>query len=401
MATVKISQLTAAAAATGTQELEVNESGTSKKITGAQLATYIEGEVSSSPSFTGQVSLPDGTNTLPSLTNTGDTNTGIYFPAEDEVGIATGGTLRVSVNSGGSLVTTGNIELGHATDTTISRSAAGVIAVEGNNVPSPASQANGDILYRGATNWERLAAGTSGQVLQTNGAGAAPSWATVSSGGTLLRAPQVLTSGTSYTTPAGCTKIYVEAVGGGGGGGGADNSGSGNQYSSGGAGGGSGAYCAKYFTVSASTAYTYAIGAGGNGGTATLGNGTNGGNTTFTVGATTITAGGGSFGKGGNYDSGNGSTGGDGGTATNGDININGTGGVGGHQFTGSSGNIFVMSSGAGGNSFFGGGAPGTFEGQGTAGTSGGGGSGGSTQITTGQAGGAGGAGLIRIWEFA
>lgn len=135
MATIKISQLTAAAAATGTQELEVNESGTSKKITGAQLATYIEGEVSSSPSFTGQVSLPDGTNTAPSLTNTGDTNTGIYFPAEDEVGIATGGTLRVSVNSGGSLVTTGNIELGHATDTTISRSSAGVIAVEGGIVP--------------------------------------------------------------------------------------------------------------------------------------------------------------------------------------------------------------------------------------------------------------------------
>jgi len=134
MATVKISQLTAAAAATGTQELEVNESGTSKKITGAQLATYIEGEVSSSPVLTGQVSLDDGTATAPSLTNTGDTNTGIYFPNADEVGIATGGTLRVSVNSGGSLVTTGNIELGHATDTTISRSAAGVIAVEGIDV---------------------------------------------------------------------------------------------------------------------------------------------------------------------------------------------------------------------------------------------------------------------------
>lgn len=399
MATVKISQLTAAAAATGTQELEVNESGTSKKITGAQLATYIEGEVSSSPVLTGQVSLDDGTAAAPSLTNTGDTNTGIYFPAEDEVGIATGGALRVSVNSGGSLVTTGNIELGHATDTTISRSAAGVIAVEGNNVPSPASQANGDILYRGATNWERLAAGTSGQVLQTNGAGAAPSWATASSGGTLLRAPQILTSGTSYTTPAGCVSIYVEAVGGGGGGGGADrSSGTGNYFSAGGAGGGSGAYCAKYFTVSASTAYTYAIGAGGNGGTATLGAGTNGGNTTFTVGATTITAGGGSFGEGGGGS--DGPEGGAGGTATNGDININGTGGVGGHDITGTSGDSFFISSGTGGNSFFGGGAPGVFRKNGIAGTSGGGGSGGNTNATTGQAGGAGGAGLIRIWEF-
>lgn len=135
MATLKISQLTAAAAATGTQELEVNESGTSKKITGAQLATYIEGEVSSSPTFTGQSSFPDGTAGAPSITNTGDTNTGIFHPAEDTVAISTGGTERIRVNSSGHFVTTGNIELGHATDTTISRSAAGVIAVEGGVVP--------------------------------------------------------------------------------------------------------------------------------------------------------------------------------------------------------------------------------------------------------------------------
>lgn len=45
------------------------------------------------------------------------------------------------------------------------------------------SAAQGDILYRGATAWERLGAGTSGQVLTTAGAGANPSWQT-SSGGT-------------------------------------------------------------------------------------------------------------------------------------------------------------------------------------------------------------------------
>lgn len=41
----------------------------------------------------------------------------------------------------------------------------------------------GDIIYRDATQWQRLAAGTSGQVLQTGGAGANPSWATASGGG--------------------------------------------------------------------------------------------------------------------------------------------------------------------------------------------------------------------------
>lgn len=43
-------------------------------------------------------------------------------------------------------------------------------------------EARGDILYRGASAWLRLAAGTSGQVLQTAGAGADPAWATVATG---------------------------------------------------------------------------------------------------------------------------------------------------------------------------------------------------------------------------
>lgn len=39
MANIKISDMTAAASASGTQEFEVNDSGTTKKVTGAQLAT--------------------------------------------------------------------------------------------------------------------------------------------------------------------------------------------------------------------------------------------------------------------------------------------------------------------------------------------------------------------------
>ena len=135
--------------------------------------------------------------------------------------------------------------------------------------------------------------------------------------GRLLRAPQILTSGTSYTTPAGCTAIYVEMVGGGGGGG---NPGVTPGYAGSGAGA---AYAAKYFSVTANTAYTYAIGAGGTGAgpaNGSTGNGGGGGNTTFTVGGVTVTAGGG----GGSTDS-QATTGGAGGTATNGDINIPGS----------------------------------------------------------------------------
>jgi hypothetical protein len=44
------------------------------------------------------------------------------------------------------------------------------------------SAAQGDILYRGASGWARLGAGTSGQVLKTGGASANPSWGAVPSG---------------------------------------------------------------------------------------------------------------------------------------------------------------------------------------------------------------------------
>lgn len=41
---------------------------------------------------------------------------------------------------------------------------------------SVGSAAQGDILYRGAAGWERLPAGTAGQVLRTGGAGGSPVW---------------------------------------------------------------------------------------------------------------------------------------------------------------------------------------------------------------------------------
>jgi hypothetical protein len=216
--------------------------------------------------------------------------------------------------------------------------------------------------------------GESGKYLSTDGTDA--SWASITAAGQLLRAPQVLTSGVSYTAPANCTSIYVEAIGGGGGGGGTSGTG-------GGGGGGAGGYCAKYFTVVAAVSYTYAIGAGGAGGPGGVGSGSAGGNTTFTVGGTTITAGGGAGG-------GNESAGAAGGTCTNGDMNIAGGGGGSGDN---------SAPGGAGGNSFFGGGAPGRLDSNGFAGTSGGGGSGGSSGFAN-RTGGAGGAGLIRIWEF-
>lgn len=220
------------------------------------------------------------------------------------------------------------------------------------------------------------ATGTSGQVLTSAGSNAPPTWSTISATGALIRAPRVLTSGTSYTTPSNCTAIYVEAVGAGGGGGGVPS----NQYQAGG-GGGAGAYAAKYFTVTGSTAYTYAIGSGGSGA---------GGNTTFAVGATTLTANGGSAGTS--------TTAGAGGTATNGDLNATGNAGVAGSRVTSTS----VSASGAGGGSIFGGaGLPVTTNNNGGNGSNGGGGAGGlNSNTASSYSGGTGGNGLIRVWEY-
>jgi len=47
------------------------------------------------------ISMDNGTNLLPSLTTTGDLNTGLYFPAADEVGLTVAGTQRLNVNATG------------------------------------------------------------------------------------------------------------------------------------------------------------------------------------------------------------------------------------------------------------------------------------------------------------
>jgi microcystin-dependent protein len=47
------------------------------------------------------IRVPDGTAAAPSITNTGDENTGIFFGAADEVSITTGGTERAQFDSNG------------------------------------------------------------------------------------------------------------------------------------------------------------------------------------------------------------------------------------------------------------------------------------------------------------
>ena len=149
--------------------------------------------------------------------------TDYYNPGGTDVAVADGGTgastaggaaTNLGLGTGDSPQFTA-INIGHATDTTIARSGAGDITVEGNAVyraggtdvaiadgGTGASTAaagfralaegvgstQGQLLYRDGTQWTALSAGTSGQVLQTGGAGANPAWATVAGTGDVTAA---------------------------------------------------------------------------------------------------------------------------------------------------------------------------------------------------------------------
>ena len=63
--------------------------------------TLIGAATAASPVFTGIASFPDGSAAAPSITNTGDTNTGIFFPAEDTIAFSEGGVEAMRITSAG------------------------------------------------------------------------------------------------------------------------------------------------------------------------------------------------------------------------------------------------------------------------------------------------------------
>ena len=68
--------------------------------------TLIGAATAASPVFTGVASFPDGSAAAPSITNTGDINTGIFFPAADTIAFTEGGVESMRITS------TGNVGIG-------------------------------------------------------------------------------------------------------------------------------------------------------------------------------------------------------------------------------------------------------------------------------------------------
>jgi hypothetical protein len=71
---------------------------------------------------------------------------------------------------------TGKVTSTHILDGTIATADVANNAIDGSKI-NLTSNANGDLMYYNGTDWVRVATGTAGQVLQTNGA-AAPTWVT-------------------------------------------------------------------------------------------------------------------------------------------------------------------------------------------------------------------------------
>ncbi len=188
------------------------------------------------------------------------------------------------------------------------------------------------------------------------------------------------TAGTStFTVPAGCTSISAVCVGGGGGGGGGESG-----RNEGVTGGGGGALCYGTIPVTPGESLTITVGSGGNGGT-TGNDGTAGGTTTISRGATNlITAGGGGAGLERSTATVNGGT-------RSVDASVTNSGGGNGGNSGGNSTDTGSGGGGAGGYSAAGG-AGGT-TGNGSASTGGGGGGGGAT--SSGQGYGGGGVGIL------
>jgi hypothetical protein len=134
----------------------------------------------------------------------------------------------------------------------------------------------GDLIYRNASAWVALAAGTSGQFLQTKGSSANPVWAN----GLVTVALQTFTSGGTYTPTSGMLYCLMVCIGGGAGGGGSANSAGGSA--AGGGGGGGGSISIKLSTAATvGASQTVTIGAVANGGSAGNNAGTAGNDTSI------------------------------------------------------------------------------------------------------------------------
>jgi hypothetical protein len=156
MSVVQIPNLGSATSLNGTEQLEAVQSGSSVRITTAQIGSYV---ASAYYPATGIYSI---TANAPITSSTVGTAVTISLPTQSIT----------------------NAYLATMADGTIKGNLSGTTATPSDVTPTDILDTfgtqTGSMLYRGATNWQALTAGTAYQVLTSNGTTSAPSWQTLS-----------------------------------------------------------------------------------------------------------------------------------------------------------------------------------------------------------------------------
>lgn len=159
--------------------------------------------------------------TQPSFSNLSGSATDAQVPNNISLtaipNLTTNGFIKTSAVNGTLVIDTSTYLTGNQTITlTGNVTGSGTTSITttiANNVVTGAmialgSDAQGDIMFYNGTDWTRLPAGTSGQVLQTQGVGANPIWATAGTGDMILSATQTVTGAKTFD-PA---KLIVGSV---------------------------------------------------------------------------------------------------------------------------------------------------------------------------------------------
>ena len=155
------------------------------------------------PGTSGQVFTTGGAAANPSWVSVSGTGT------VTEIDAGAGITLSPSP-----ITSSGSVALSSIANNTVLANVSGSSAAPSSTTPTAIldviGSTEGDILYRGASAWSVLGPGTTGQVLQTQGAGSTPQWAnasTVSSVG-IAAAGGLTSSGDCTITTSGTCTLY-------------------------------------------------------------------------------------------------------------------------------------------------------------------------------------------------
>ena len=203
--------------AMGGNTLKGNNSSSSAQpqdLTVSQTMTMLGAAPLASPTFTGTPRAP--------TPSTGDSSTQIATTAYVQAQSYALNTVAINAGTGltggGTIATSRTLSLAPIASNYILANATGSSAAPSGTTLSAIldgsfSSTQGAILYRSASNWSALPPGTSGQILQTGGAGSNPSWFTVTGTGTVtsiatgtgLTGGPITTSGTISIATTGVT----------------------------------------------------------------------------------------------------------------------------------------------------------------------------------------------------